>query len=65
MTFFTRKKSFWDWMQLKKDDLFRFSLFSADIEMLIDRYGDKGYAFADVNPKPRFDREKKLVHLVL
>ncbi|SME99606.1 outer membrane protein assembly factor BamA [Pseudobacteriovorax antillogorgiicola] len=53
-----------DWMQLKDGDLFRFSLFRKDIEMLIDRYGDKGYAFADVNPKPRFDREKKLVHLV-
>ena len=52
-----------DWMALKKDKLFRFSLFRADIEMLLDRYGDKGYAFADVNPRPRFDRENRLVHL--
>lgn len=51
------------WMNLKKDELFRFTYFRKDIEVLIDKYGDKGYAFADVNPKPRFDRENKLVHL--
>lgn len=52
-----------EWMQLKDGDLFRFSLFRKDIEKLVDKYGDKGYAFVDVNPIPRFDREKKLVHL--
>ena len=52
-----------EWMNLKEGDLFRFTLFRKDIEMLIDKYGDKGYAFADVNPKPRFDEEKKLVYI--
>lgn len=52
-----------EWLNLKEGDLFRFTLFRKDIEMLIDRYGDKGFAFADVNPKPRFDKEKKLVDI--
>jgi outer membrane protein insertion porin family len=51
------------WMQLKPNELFRFSNFRKDVEMLIDKYGDKGYAFVDVNPKHRYDREKKLVYL--
>lgn len=51
------------WMQLKKGDLFRYSRFRRDVEMLVDKYGDKGYAFADVNTIHRFDRENKLVHL--
>ena len=50
-------------MLLKKDELFRFSQFRKDVEMLIDKYGDKGYAFVDVNPKTRFDKEKALVYL--
>ena len=52
-----------EWMTLKPDELFRFTNFRKDVEMLIDKYGDKGYAFVDVNPKHRYDREKKLVYL--
>jgi outer membrane protein insertion porin family len=52
-----------EWMQLKPNELFRFNNFRKDVEMLVDKYGDKGYAFADVNPKHRYDREKKLVYL--
>ncbi len=52
-----------EWMSLKPGELFRFSFFRKDIEMLIDKYGDKGYAFVDVNPKHRYDREKRLVYL--
>jgi outer membrane protein insertion porin family len=52
-----------EWMQLKPNELFRFSFFQKDVEMLIDKYGDKGYAFVDVNPKHRYDREKRLVYL--
>ncbi len=52
-----------EWMQLKNNGLFRFSQFRKDIELLVDKYGDKGYAFVDVNPIPKFDREKKLVYL--
>ncbi|MCX6131995.1 MAG: outer membrane protein assembly factor BamA, partial [Proteobacteria bacterium] len=51
------------WMLLKDGELFRFSNFRKDVEMLIDKYGDKGYAFVDVNPKHRYDRDKKLVYL--
>jgi outer membrane protein insertion porin family len=52
-----------EWMLLKPSELFRFTNFRKDVEMLVDKYGDKGYAFADVNPKHRYDREKKLVYL--
>lgn len=52
-----------EWMTLKPNELFRFSLFRKDIETLNDKYGDKGYAFVDVNPKHRYDRENKLVYL--
>ncbi len=57
------KEDLISWMKLKPEKLFRFSQFRADVEMLIDKYGDKGYAFVDVNPVHKFDREKKLVHL--
>lgn len=59
---FTKEELF-EKMKLKSGDLFRYSKFSKDIEMLVDKYGDLGYAYADVNPRTRFDREKKLVHL--
>src|SRR5690606_4137839 len=44
-------------------ELFRYSRFSRDIEMLIDKYGDLGYAYVDVNPLTHFDREKREVHI--
>lgn len=50
-------------MRLKPGELFRFSNFRKDVETIVDMYGDKGYAFVDVNPVHRFDREKKLVFL--
>ena len=50
-------------MRLKPTELFRYSRFTRDIETLVDKYGDLGYAYADVNPKTTFDREKKLVHI--
>ena len=50
-------------MLLKEGELFRYSQFTQDVEQLVDKYGDLGYAYADVNPKTRFDQEKKLVHL--
>ncbi len=51
-------------MKLKPGSLFRHSHFAADVEMLIDKYGDLGYAYVDVRPKePMFDREKKIVNL--
>lgn len=51
------------WMVLKNDDLFRYSKFTKDIEMLVDKYGDLGYAYVDVDPRTKYDREKRLVHI--
>lgn len=45
-------------MQLKPGELFRFSRFRKDLDMLIDKYGDLGYAFVDVNPVTTYDDEK-------
>lgn len=59
---FTKEELF-EQMKLKPGDLFRYSKFTKDIEMLVDKYGDLGYAYADVNPKTQFDREKRLVHI--
>ncbi len=50
-------------MKLKPGELFRYSRFRADIEMLIDKYGDLGYAFVDVDPRTPFDDDKKTVAL--
>lgn len=50
-------------MKLKPGELFRYSRFTRDIEMLVEKYGDLGYAYADINPKTQFDREKRLVHI--
>lgn len=48
---------------LKKDDIFRFTRFSKDIEKLVDRYGDLGYAYVDINPGVDFDRKNKKVSI--
>lgn len=50
-------------MQLKPGALFRYSKFSRDIEMLVEKYGDLGYAYADVDPQVKHDRDKRLVHI--
>lgn len=59
---FTKEELF-EKMQLKPGDLFRYSKFSRDIEMLVEKYGDLGYAYADVDPQVKHDREKKIVHI--
>jgi outer membrane protein insertion porin family len=59
---FTKEELFEE-MRLKPGDLFRYSRFTKDIEMLVDKYGDLGYAYADVNPKTQFDRDKRIVHI--
>jgi outer membrane protein insertion porin family len=51
------KEELMELMQLKTGDLFRLSRFQKDVDMLVDKYGDKGYAFADVNPKTQYNRE--------
>ncbi len=50
-------------MKLKNGDLFRYSYFAKDVEQLIEKYGDLGYAFVDVNPKTSFNKELKTVSL--
>ncbi len=52
-----------DKLLLRDGDLFRFSQFRQDIEMLMDSWGDLGYAYADVNPNTRLDRTEQLVHI--
>lgn len=50
-------------MALKTGETFRYSRFSKDVEKLVDKYGDLGYAYADINPLTRFDDEKKTVDI--
>ena len=52
-----------DVMLTKSGEIFSFSKFSKDIEMLVDKYGDLGYAYADINPIPHFDKETKEVNI--
>ena len=49
--------------ELKSGELFRHSYLVKDIEKLGDLYGDKGYAYAYVNPVPTYDDDKGLVSL--
>jgi outer membrane protein insertion porin family len=50
-------------MKLKSGGLFRYGQFTRDIEMMTDKYGDLGYAYADVNPIVTFDKEKRLANI--
>lgn len=43
--------------------IFNRSLLRGDIGTLTDVYGDKGYAFATINPLTRLDNEKKVVDM--
>ena len=44
-------------------EVFNRSLLRADIGILTDVYGDKGYAFATINPQTHLDNEKKIVDM--
>ncbi len=44
-------------------EIFNRSVLRTDIGVLTDVYGDKGYAFATINPQTRLDNEKKIVDL--
>lgn len=52
-----------DAMAIKSGALFRYSQFVKDIEMLGDKYGDLGYAYAYVNPKTNFNRDTRTVDI--
>ncbi len=44
-------------------EIFNRSVLRTDIGVLTDLYGDKGYAFASINPQTRLDSEKKIVDM--
>ncbi|MGE0369097.1 MAG: outer membrane protein assembly factor BamA [Candidatus Dadabacteria bacterium] len=48
-------------LKLKSGEIFRGSLLAADIAALTTFYGDKGYAFANVEPGFRLDRQNLTV----
>lgn len=50
-------------MKLKEAGLFRYSFFTRDIDVMKDKYGDLGYAYADINPIVTFDKEKRLANI--
>jgi outer membrane protein insertion porin family len=50
-------------MKLKSGGLFRYGFFTRDIEMMADKYGDLGYAYADVNPIVTYDKENRLANI--
>lgn len=58
-----KKEELLEAMKLKPGELFRYSYFTRDIEMLMDKYGDLGYAYVDVDPQVVNDREKRLVSI--
>ncbi|MEZ4741233.1 MAG: outer membrane protein assembly factor BamA [Bdellovibrionota bacterium] len=58
------EKELLDLMKLKPGKLFRHSWFvQYDIEMLMNKYRDLGYAYADVNPKTTLRKDEKLVDI--
>lgn len=48
-------------MLLKNGDIFRHSRFARDVEMLVEQYGNIGYAYVDVNPKVTFNDDDRTV----
>ncbi len=50
-------------LKSSKDDFFSRDNLRVDIINLTDRFGDKGYAFANVSPRTDIDVEKKLVNI--
>jgi outer membrane protein insertion porin family len=59
---FTEKELI-DAMKLKNGGLFRSSYFSRDIEMIAEKYGNKGYAYTDVQPLPVFTDDNAVVDI--
>ncbi|HTS51982.1 MAG TPA: outer membrane protein assembly factor BamA [Burkholderiales bacterium] len=52
-------------IKLKKGDVFSREKLTESTKLIVDRLGNEGYAFANVNPVPELDREKKLVAFTL
>ena len=52
-------------IKLKKGDVFSREKLTESTKLIVDRLGNEGYAFANVNPVPEIDREKKQVAFTL
>ncbi len=52
-------------LKLKKGDVFSREKLTESTKLIVDRLGNEGYAFANVNPVPEIDREKKQVAFTL
>jgi outer membrane protein insertion porin family len=52
-------------LKLKKGDVFSREKLTESTKLMVDRLGDEGYAFANVNPVPDVDRVKKQVAFTL
>ena len=50
-------------MEIKEGGIFKISSLRKDVDALIDKYGDLGYAYVDVNPKTSFNKKDNLVNL--
>jgi outer membrane protein insertion porin family len=50
-------------LKSESGEIFNRSILRSDIGVLTDLYGDKGYAFASINPQTRLDNEKKIVDM--
>ena len=50
-------------LSLNTGDMFKMSRFRSDIDALMDKYGDLGYAYVDINPKTSFDRDNAKVNV--
>ncbi len=58
-----QEKELIELMKLKPGKVFKYTGFQKDIEMLTDKYGDLGYAYADVNPRTNFQDEEGILDL--
>ncbi|PWT73987.1 MAG: outer membrane protein assembly factor BamA [Proteobacteria bacterium] len=52
-------------LKLKPGDVFSREKLTESTKLIVDRLGNDGYAFANVNPVPEVDEEKKLVAFTL
>ncbi|MDD2897417.1 MAG: outer membrane protein assembly factor BamA [Desulfuromonadaceae bacterium] len=50
-------------LKSESGEIFNRSILRTDIGTLTDVYGDKGYAFATINPQTRMDNEKKILDM--
>jgi outer membrane protein insertion porin family len=59
----TTKEELFKGVKIKVGKVYRSSVVQKDVLWLTDQYADEGYAYVDVSPMTKLDRENKLVHL--